>query len=60
MAPDWWVVEPGVAVPCPVCTAFLAVFGSGVRVWVRRHPKGRRGQRVPAPTHQNGEARTCP
>jgi hypothetical protein len=61
MAPDRWVYEPGVAVRCPLptCQGFVALYGGHIRVSIRRHPLGRKGQRAPAPTQPNGESRPC-
>lgn len=61
MMPDWWVYEPGVAVKCPAirCQSFLAIYGMGLRAYVRLHPKGRKGQQVPEPTDPYGECRPC-
>jgi hypothetical protein len=59
LSPDWWVYEPGTPVRCPVCLEFLAVYGASLRAFVRRHPQGRAGQKVPAPTTRQGESRPC-
>jgi hypothetical protein len=56
---DWWVFEPGTKVYCPVCTSFLARYGLGFRVFVRRHPLGQKGGPVPPATELNGESRPC-